>query len=131
MLNAPLEGRYGCAVFEYDFDKHGGAVGDIVVTPKLIPKGAIVWGPGIIHVKTAVTSGGAATVAIQLASSEDILAATAKTSLTLNAMLDTVCDGTAANAIRLTAAAQLTFTVAVDTLTAGVIAVVLPWTMTA
>lgn len=130
MLNAPLEGRLGCAVFKYDFAKHGGVVGAITVTPKLLPKGAIVWGPGIIHVITAVTSAGAATMQIMAVGADDILASTGKASLTLNALLDTVCVGTAATAIRCTVATQLTFTVGTADLTAGVIAVALPWTMT-
>lgn len=125
-----LETRKGVAVFEYDFAKHGGAVGDITVDPKLLPIGAIVTS-GVIHVKTAVLSSGAATVALKLVGANDVLAATGKASLTLNALLDTVPVGTAATMIRCTAATQLTVTVAAAALTAGKIAVALEYMVTA
>lgn len=124
MQNAPLEGRLGCARFEFDFALHGGAVGDITVGPKLLPKGAIVES-GIIHVKTAFTSGGSATVAVKALSANDILAATAIASLTLNALVDVVPDGAATNMFRCTAATQLTVTIAVEALTAGKMAICL------
>ena len=130
MIETALEGRVGLAVFEYDFAKHGGAVGAITVGPKLLPKGAII-SDGLIHVKTAVTSAGAATLQIKAVGADDILASTAKASLTLNAILDTVCDGTAANMIRCTAYTQLTFTVGTAALTAGVVAVALRYSVTA
>ena len=129
MQNAPLAGRLGWAVFEYDFALHGGAVSTITVGPKLLPAGAIVM-DGVIHVKTAVTSAGAATVALHLLTSEDILAATGKASLTLNALLDTVPVGTAATMLRCTAATQLSVVVGTAALTAGVIAVGLRWGLT-
>ena len=129
MQNAPLAGRLGWAVFEYDFALHGGAVSTITVGPKLLPAGAIVM-DGIIHVKTAPTSEGSATVALHLLSSEDILAATAIASLTLNSLHDTVPVGTAATMLRCTAATQLSVVIATAALTAGVIAVGLRWGMT-
>jgi len=107
------------AYFQYDFDVDGGDAGAITVLGSNIPSGAIITS-GMIHVNTAVTSDGSATVAIQAASSEDILAATAKASLTLNALLDLVPVGTAATAIRLTSQINsLTFTVGTAALTAG------------
>lgn len=129
MQNVPLAGRLGWAVFEYDFALHGGAVSTITVGPKLLPAGAIVM-DGVIHVKTAPTSGGSATVALHLLSSEDILAATAIASLTLNSLHDTVPVGTAATMLRCTAATQLSVVIATAALTAGVIAVGLRWGMT-
>lgn len=105
------------AEFRYDFAKHGGAVGDIVLD-ELLPKGAIVT-DGMIHVTTAVLSGGSATVALKLLGTEDILAATAKATLALNAKIDAVPDGTSANMIRCTAATGLTVTIATAALTAG------------
>jgi len=115
----------GRAVWTYDFDKHGGAIGDITVGPKLIPSDAIIV-MGAIHVVTAVTSGGSATVAIKMKSSEDILAATAKASLSADALIATVVQpATASTWIFTTAASQLTFTVATAALTAGKIDVCL------
>ncbi len=129
MQNASLEARVGWAVFEYDFALHGGAISTITVGPKLLPAGAIIM-DGVIHVKTACTSGGSATVAIHALSSEDIVAATAVASLTLNALLDVVPVGTAATMLRCTAATQLSFVIATAALTAGVIAVGLRWGLT-
>lgn len=110
--------------FLYDFAKHGGAIGDITVGPKLIPPQTIIT-QGIIRVVTAFTSGGSATVALKLLSSEDILAATAIGSLTLDALLDTVPVGTAATSFICTAHTQLTVTVATAALTAGKLALTL------
>lgn len=109
--------------FLYDFAKHGGAIGDITVGPKLIPPQTIIT-QGIIRVVTAF-AGASATVALRLATSEDILAATAITSLTLDALLDVVPVGTAATSIICTAHTQLTLTVATAALTAGKLAVTL------
>lgn len=128
MQNAPLDSRKGLAVFEYDFAKHGGAQGAITVGPKLLPRGAIVT-QGIIHVKTALVGSGA-TVALNVLTSEDVLAATAITSFTLNALLDVVPVGTAATSFRCTAAAQLTVTIATADLTAGKFAVALDYVCT-
>lgn len=124
-----LENAKKVKYWEYDFSKEGGAVGDITLRGGYLPAGAIVTS-GVVHVQTAVTSGGAATVALKLASAGDVLAATAKGSLTANALIDTVPDGTAANMIRLTANAQLTATVAVAALTAGKIVVALEYVVT-
>ncbi|MHC4361381.1 MAG: hypothetical protein ACYSTZ_01035 [Planctomycetota bacterium] len=130
MRETALEQRVGQAVFEYSFAKHGGVVGTITVGPKMLPKGAIIH-DGFIHVKTAVTSGGAATLQIMAVGADDIRASTAKATLSLNAILDVVPDGAAANMIRCTAATQLTFTVGTADLTAGVVAVVLRYSVTA
>lgn len=121
MIASPLDGSLQSTVFEYDFAKHGGAVGDIALAAQ-IPSGAIVT-RGMVHVVTAVTSGGSATVALKLVGTADVLAATAKASLTAGALLDTVPVGTAATAIKTTANTGLTVTVAVAALTAGKIRV--------
>lgn len=127
MENSALAPTKHVMSWEYDYAKHGGAVGDIALTPKL-PIGAIVTS-GMIHVPTAVTSDGSATVALKLKTSEDVLAATAKASLTLNALLDPVPVHTAATAVRTTALTGLTVTVAVAALTAGKIRVHLEYYM--
>jgi hypothetical protein len=131
MQNTGLEPAKQTAYFEYDFNADGGAVGAIAVSGNPIPSGSIITS-GVVHVKTAVTSDGSATVAIQALSSEDILAATAKASLTLNALLDVVPDGAAANMIRTTSnVTSLTFTVGTAALTAGKICVALEYYVTA
>lgn len=128
MQNSPLEGRLGWAVFEYDFAKHGGAISAITVGPKLLPPGAIIM-DGIIHVKTACL-GTNGTLQIKAVGTDDILAATNVSALTLNALIDVVPVGTAATMIRCTAYTQLTFTIATTAFTAGKVAVGLRWGMT-
>ena len=130
MQNTGLAPLKHTAYFEYDFATHAGAVEAITVKGNPIPSGAVITN-GVVHVKTAVTSAGAATVAIQALASEDILAATGKASLTLNALLDVVPDGTAANMIRTTANVEsLTFTVGTAALTAGKVCVAIEYFMT-
>ena len=121
MINDGLEagGRFN---FLYDFAKHGGAVSTITVGPKLIPPETIITS-GVIRVVTACTSGGSATIALHLSSSEDIVGATAVASFSLDAMLDVVPVGTAATSILLTAATQLSVVVAVAALLTGKIEV--------
>ena len=118
MVQSSRASRVGLGLFEYDFSVSGGAQGAIVIGANRLPPGAIIL-DGIIHVVAACTSTGSATVAIHVASSEDLMAATAVASLTLNALLDVVPVCTAASAIRLTAAAGVTFTIATEDLTAG------------
>ena len=95
MQRQGLEPAKRVAYFEYNFDRDGGAVGDIDMRGDALPEGAIVTS-GMVHVVAAVTSDGAATVALKLLGAGDILAATAKASLTANALIDTVPVGTAA-----------------------------------
>jgi len=131
MQNTSLSPVKCVSYCEYDFSVDGGAVSAITVECNPIPAGAIITS-GVIHVKTAVTSAGSATVAIQALSSEDILAATGKASLTLNALLDVVPVGTAATMIRATSnITTLTFTIGTAALTAGRICVALDYFVTA
>lgn len=109
--------KVNLASFEYDFAVHGGAIGDISLVNDSLPDDAIIL-DGIIDVKTALVGSGA-TVALKALSSEDILAATAITSLTLAALVATVPVGTAATALKMTASGGLTMTVATAALTAG------------
>jgi len=119
------------AYFDYNFAKHGGAISAITVQGDAIPVGALIVG-GAVHVRTACTSGGSATVAIGAVSATDLLAATAVASLSLNALLATVVVAQTANTwIRVaTAITGLTFTVAVAALTAGRIIVALDYYIT-
>ena len=83
----------------------------------VIPNKAIIkraW----VDVLTQPTSGGSATVALKAQSSGDILAATAKASLTTGE-IDGVPDGTATHMVKLTADSTVKATVGVATLTAG------------
>lgn len=129
MKESGLVTQKGVALFEYDFAKHGGAVGDIVVDPKLIPKGAVITS-GVIHVLTALTSGGAATIAAKVTGANDILAATAVASFSLGALLDVVPVGTAATMVKAAAYKDLTLTVAAFALTAGKMTIALEYMIT-
>lgn len=127
MQRRGLEPVKRVAYFEYDFARDGGAVGDIAMRGDAIPADAIIV-DGKVHVNTAVTSGGSATVALKLLTAADIMAATAKASLAQNAILDVVPVRTAATAIRnTTEGVKLTATVAVAALTAGKITVALEY----
>lgn len=127
MQTSGVENNVRVSYFQYDFAKHGGATGAITVTGDGIPSGAIIT-DGMIHVNTAVTSAGSATVAIEALTTADLLAATAKASLTLNALVSAIPKSTAATWIRATSAINsLDFTVAVAALTAGKITVALTW----
>lgn len=106
----------------YNFTTDGGAISTI--TPALgasLPANAIIVG-ATINSPTAVTSAGAATVSVGTSagsSATSILAATSKASFTIDALLNGV--PVFATPVKLTAAGNLTFTIATATLTAGVI----------
>ncbi len=122
-----LEAAKRVAYYEYDFAVEGGAVGDITLRGPGLPAGAIVT-DGKIHVITAITSGGAATAALKIESAADVLAATAKASLSLNAILDVVPVRTAATSILVTTnGKKVVMTVAVAALTAGRLVVALEY----
>lgn len=121
--------NFGVAMFEFDFALHGGAVGTITVANDVIPDDAVIQ-DGFVEVKDAITSGGSATVALHINSSEDIMAATAKGSLTAGALLDVVPDGTATNMIKTAAKQNLSFVIAVADITAGKVWVCLRYIVT-
>ena len=122
---ANLEQKQDQAVWTYDFAKHGGAVGDIELTEKL-PIGAVCKEAYIITHED-LTSGGAATIALKVASTDDVLAATAYTNFVTTANQDTLLDGTAANMINTAAISKLTVTIAGAAVTAGRFSVVMNW----
>jgi len=125
----PLENRKRVAVFEYDFAKDGGAIGDIELRGGDIPNGALV-DFGLIDVITACTSGGSATLAVKLVSAGDIKAATAVASWSLNATLATTAVGTAATTVKTAARKVPVLSIAVAALTAGKFRVALEYTVT-
>ena len=112
---------------KYDFAVDGGA--QATITPKtnvLIPDNAIIW-TGVINPTTAAV-GASATIAVGTSagsSTTSLKAATAVTSYSLDALVATVPVGTAATAVKLTAAGQITLTIATANLTAGVIEITL------
>jgi hypothetical protein len=86
-----LEPSLRVAEFEYDFAKEGGAIGNITLRGGKLPVGALVLN-GFVYTETAVTATGAATVALQINSANDVLTATAKGSFTAGAKLQGLPD---------------------------------------
>lgn len=119
MKASALENYMKVAQFEYDFAKHGGALGEITVDPKLLPAGAkVVF--GFIDVITAVLSAGAATIQLKVVGADDVLAATGKATFALDALLAVVpVTATPATWIKVAAASPLVVTVGTAALTAG------------
>lgn len=116
----------------YSFAVDGGAISTITpVSTVAIPANAIIVG-ATINSTTAVTSAGAATVAVGTSagsSTTSILAATAKTSLSLDALLNGV--PVFATPVKLTAAGNVTFTIGTAALTAGIIEAFVYYTIAA
>lgn len=112
---------------EYDFAVDGGAIGTITlrsasgaVIGNTIPNGSVITG-GYIEVDTALTSGGAATVAVTAEGAGDTLAAAAVSgapwSTTGRKSITPAFTGV--TSVKTTAARGLTMTIAAATLTAG------------
>ena len=112
-------GRKKIAVGLYSFATDGGAVGDITLRGDAVPSGAIVtdsW----INVDTALTSGGAATVAIKVEGAADINAADAISGAPWSSTGAKRGDHDADTApIKTTAARSIVATVGTAALTAG------------
>ena len=127
MKRQGIEPAKRVAFFEYDYAMDGGEVGEIALRGDRLPAGAVVTS-GMIHVHSAVTSGGATEVELGILTDADVRATTLKAALTANALLDVVPDGSAANAIRTTSGGLvLTMTISVATLTAGKLVVALEY----
>lgn len=114
-------GAMGVAHAIYNFAVDGGAT---PITPALnavIPANAIIIG-ATINPTTAVTASGSATVAIGTtagSTTTSILAATAKASLSIDALINGV--PTIAVPVKMSAAGSILLTIATGPLTAGVI----------
>ena len=113
----------------YDFAVEGGAVSTIGLRGATdIPSGARCVG-GYIDVLTTLTSGGAATIALQLEAAGDIVAATAVASWTAGQknILPALTSGsvTAGTTVKTTAARDISVVIAAFALTAGKFRVVL------
>lgn len=112
-------GRVKPAVAFYDFAVDGGAVGDIVLRGDSVPSGAVIV-DALIQVDTALTSGGAATVAIKTEGAADINAAAAVSGAPWSATGAKRATFTATTApVKTTARRTPTATVATAALTAG------------
>jgi len=116
--------RLGIAHFKYDFSVDGGAQGEIIPasSPTLPNKAIVLW--GIANVTTALlAAGGASTIAIGThagSAVNSLKVAASKTTYSLNAFLDLIPAFTAASVFKMSAAGQISITVATNDLTAGV-----------
>jgi hypothetical protein len=117
--------KFARALYEFAID--GGAVGDITLRGDSLPSGAIVL-DAFLHVDTALTSGGAATVAVKVESAADINAADAISGAPWSTTGAKRTDFTATTApIKTTAARSIVATVATAALTAGKFSVVVEY----
>lgn len=110
---------------EYDFAVDGGAVGSITLRSvnaagAALPVGAVIMG-GYVEVLTAVTSGGAATVAINSEGAGDMVAAAAVSGApwSTTGRKSVIPVFTGATTVKTTAARNLVATIATAALTAG------------
>lgn len=117
--------KYARALYEFAVD--GGAVGDITLRGDSLPSGAVIldsW----LHVDTALTSGGAATVAIKTEGAADINAADAISGAPWSTTGAKRADFTATTApIKTTAARSIVATVGTAALTAGKFSVIIEY----
>lgn len=115
-----ISGNRGVAYAKYDFSVDGGTVGTKTpATNSTIPDNSILV-RAIINSTTAVTSGGAATVAIGVSAgggNGTIKGATGKASYSADALLGGVLDWTGADAHKMTASGSITFTIGTANLT--------------
>lgn len=113
----------------YDFSVDGGVAGEIIpATSDTIPINAIVIA-NVVNSPTAVTSGGAATVAVGThagSATNSLLSATGKASFTTDAVIVGLGQTVP---FKMSAAGQISITVAAANLTAGVIEIIVTYVM--
>lgn len=126
-VGAGTGGGRKSAVGVYSFASLGGAVGDITLTGDSVPSGAAIL-DAYIRVSTALTSGGAATVAVKVEAAADINAADAISGAPWSTTGVKRADFTATTApVVTTAARSIVATVGTAALTAGVFTVVVEY----
>lgn len=118
------------AIYEYDFAVDGGAVSSIAlrrITGQAIPSGAEVV-DSIIDILTALTSGGAATAALQVEAANDVVAAAVVSGAPWSTLgRKAGIPVGAATSLKTTAQRDPTLVVAVAALTAGKFRLVLEY----
>jgi hypothetical protein len=106
-----------CVKAQYSFDSHGGAQGDILLGVS-VPDNAIAVNV-VLDVLVQPTSLGSATVAFKLQAAADLLAATAKASLTVGLLQGKPVHSDLTKAIKTTASREITATIGAADLTDG------------
>jgi hypothetical protein len=123
-LGTRINEQVGCLIGTYRFSRDGGAVGDITLkndqgVAVTLPTGATVLSV-FTRARAALTSGGSATIDLNLNSANDLLAASAYGDHTLGAKVQGIPDlGTLADSVTTTAERTLTMSINVAALTAG------------
>lgn len=119
-----------CVRGRWDFSVDAGAVGSTNMTSVQIPSGAVIT-HGYVEVTTAATSGGAGTLAITVESAGDIVAAAAVSGApwSTTGRKSIIPVATGATSVKTTAARYVVATIATAALTAGVVDVVLFYTI--
>lgn len=113
----------------YDFAVDGGAVGTVDLTKTAqIPPNAVILG-GFVEVDTAVTSGGSGTLAINVESAGDMVAAAAVSGApwSTSGRKSIIPVFTGATSVKTTVARKIQATIATAALTAGALDVVLTY----
>jgi hypothetical protein len=122
-----LLGQLPVIEYEYDFDKEGGALGEIELKGKPLPAGFTILG-GVVYAAEAITSAGSATVSVgtKTGSTTNLLAATAKANLDTGDKFNVVPDlSDISTAIREATSVKPIINVATAALTGGKLKVVL------
>lgn len=122
-LGSELSSKVHAIKCNWKFSRDGGAVGAIDLKNEdgsdvVLPAGFVIQ-DSLIVVKTAVTSGGSATLAFAANSANDIKTAEAVATFAADALIAGIPVGTAASAVLCTAQRTPTLTVATAALTAG------------
>jgi hypothetical protein len=125
----PADGSTRWARVRYDFAVEGGAIGTIgLAGATIIPLGAVIMG-GFVDVITPPTSGGGATIAIQVEGANDIVNAAAISGApwSTTGRKSVIPAYTGATSVKTTAARDISAVIATATLTAGVFDVYLAY----
>jgi hypothetical protein len=115
-------GQKQAAVFEYNFDKHGGAVSMIILPGPLLPNGAVIT-DAYMKVITALTSSASGEVSVGAVAADDIQTAAAVSGApwSTTGLKDVVAPepGTESGYLTLTANGRIRMDITVGALTAG------------
>ena len=105
----------GTIKIPFSVEEYGGAIGSIEL-PFTLPSSSLITG-GYIRVNDTLTSGGATTIALQIESAGDLIAATPIASFTT--VLGPIPNGVPGNIVQVTDDRAVTVVITVADLTAG------------
>lgn len=108
------------ARLEYDFSKDGGATGDLELA---VARGNIIIHDAWVHVPTACTSGGSATVVIGVDGGDEDAILDATSGAVANLTADAVLSETTSPGLLMTDGQEIQLTIGTAALTAGKISV--------